>query len=150
MTPELLTLADSVVALPGWRWMPGMLTRNGDRIKVAARYDDGRWRLDTSNNESIYNTGLDDAWKCNWYDIKTGRDREMAADAPLPDLTDAATGGCMLVMLGRCRAVPGPLGVGGVAVEVFDMDARMWSPEQRGATLAEACARVALARGRWA
>lgn len=141
MTPDLISLAASITVLPKWRWMPGMLTRNGDRIKVAAQYDDGRWRLDTSNSESIYSTGLGDAWKCNWYDINTGYDRGMAADAPLPDFTDAATGGCMLEMLGRCEVY---MFANSVVVHHISTAA-----VGNGATLAEACARVAQARGVW-
>lgn len=115
MTPDLLTLAASVVALPGWRWMPGMLSNHG------ARYLGGGLWIDASSAGAVF------------ADPNQGE---------VPDLTDAATGGCMLAMLGPCRVW-------------IDSEGDAWMQEagldpEPFRTLAEACARVALARGRWA
>ena len=128
MTPDLLTLARSVVALPGWRWMPGMLDTEGRRVLAVGR------------------DGLPCLWLTRHQYAVIGRDytprgrREAWAQA-VPDLiTDAATGGCLLAMLG------GQVGVAvadGSTMVAVDLQAG------EGATLAEACARVALARGRW-
>lgn len=34
MTPELRTLAEQIVALPGWRWLPGLCVTNADGLRV--------------------------------------------------------------------------------------------------------------------
>lgn len=142
MTPDLLNLARAVTALPGWRWMPGMQTSVEDRIVDATQCVDGRWILDTNEGTVTNARAGHEGWRRTWYDQAQEVEKNFAADAPLPDLTDAATGGCMLAMLGD------------VAVEQIDGKVCIiWPPDGRAAdrnvTLAEACARVALARGGW-
>ena len=135
MTPDLLTLTASVVALPGWRWMPGMLTTEGDRVWGVGT-DLGTLFLDLANRTALC---FDE--KHGWRRWLLDGSPRTPCEPPLPDFTDAATGGCMLAMLDGQVGVA----VGGdstmVAVDLLSGE---------GATLAEACARVALARGRWA
>ena len=119
MTPDLLALARAVIALPGWRWMPGMATQNKARV-IEVNKHGGLFHLYTA----LGAIPAEPQWPY------------------VPDLTDAATGGCMLAMLGD------------VAVEQIDGKVCIiWPPDGRAAdrnvTLAEACARVALARGGW-
>ena len=81
-----------------------------------------------------------------------------------PDLTDAATGGCLLALLGesirhvrqvsghralreRLRTTHGRVCCDGWVIEYVTGAVGM--PKADGATLGEACARVALALGRW-
>ena len=121
-------LARAIVKLPGWRWMPGM--RSLDKTMGPARVVLVRASGDH-------------------YVIKEQREVDgfrLAAEG-WPDLGGPATGGCMLAVLSqgdhRVSATCRPDGV-------------WWVGERRtcgisgvGATLAEACARVALALGRW-
>ena len=117
MTPDQLTLARAVVALPGWEWRPGM-----------------RW-LDPGA------TVLTLGWV---------RSPVLVPSGAVPDLQNDATGGCLLAML----ATPGTVTV------FYDVDRDVpggpWGVAtgqdhaSLGSTLAEACARCALARGRWA
>ena len=119
MTPDLLALARAVIALPGWRWMPGMATQNKARV-IEVNKHGGLFHLYTA----LGAIPAEPQWPY------------------VPDLTDAATGGCMLAMLGPCRVW-------------IDSEGDAWMQEagldpEPFRTLAEACARVALARGRWA
>ena len=142
MTPDLLTLAAFVVALPGWRWMPGMLTTDGDRVHDAIQMLDGRWHLHMTSGVTITNARNEhDGWCRVLYSPVHEREVIHPSDAPLPDLDDAATGGCMLAMLGRCEVY-----MFAHSVEVHHIST---AAVGHGATLAESCARVALARGMW-
>ena len=138
MTPELLTLAASVVALPGWRWVPGMLLTTGGRGCQATVYADGGILLDLGDGSEVTNELGDGGRRLTRPEES---ERDDPADAPLPDLTDAATGGCMLAMLGPCSvsSVPGSIKLSASDIQVL-----------YASTLAEACASLALARGRWA
>ena len=74
-------LARRAVACPGWRWLPGMLTRQHGRVidgNGVAIVDGAR----------LIAPALDRAW--------TVPAREVAA---LPDLTDAATVGALLALV---------------------------------------------------
>jgi len=71
VTPDALDLARRLVALPGWRWMSGMLDTWGDRDEPR-----GAW------------SGMPNVPERN-------------RPACLPDLDDPATGGVLLVALGR-------------------------------------------------
>lgn len=142
MTPDILTLAASVVALPGWRWIPGMLLADGYRVVGSADYGDGMWALALSGGATLTNVNGE-----GWRRILGEEEGEMkeSADAPLPDLTDAATGGGLLSLLGYERGCIYPWAEG------YRWRITIKAPlEPPCATLAEACARVALARGRWA
>ena len=75
MTEEQIALAKRAVACKGWRWMPGMLTDEGRRVMCVWPDDLGiKWSHIPEN--------------CIVRD----------ADA-LPDLTDAATLGCLLALV---------------------------------------------------
>lgn len=151
MTPDLLTLAAFVVALPGWRWMPGMLTTEGYRIYAVFQTVDGRWILQTSGGTVTNAQDGHDGWCRCLYDA--GREREVieSVDAPRPDLDDDATGGCLLMLTRGEYRVSGRdeyrafIRVGEIVVE----NAATPGFGSLGATLAEACASLALARGVW-
>ena len=73
----MVALAERAIACKGWRWMPGMLTTDGDRV----------WAV----SEDIDGPGQ---WL--WYDndIEDGHPE----GRKLPDLTDPATLGCLLAL----------------------------------------------------
>ena len=75
MTPEQIELAKRAVACPKWRLMPGMLTDEGRRVM------------------HVWPDDLGIKWS-HLLDNRVVRD----ADA-LPDLTDAATVGCLLALV---------------------------------------------------
>lgn len=79
MTDEQIALARRAVACEGWRWMPGMTTSNGGR--VFAVDEDGSCRLDFGAEEVPF-----------WCTPETMRKMT-------PDLTDAATLGCVLALV---------------------------------------------------
>jgi hypothetical protein len=75
MTPkEAAALARRAIACPRWRWMPGMVTTYGQRIA----------RVDADDYTVAYTRG--------------GHLQTVEPDA-LPDLTDAATLGCLLALV---------------------------------------------------
>lgn len=85
MSPELEALGRRAVAAPGWRWLPGMR---------ATRGPDG-WRL----------RGVGDGLA--WDPEPEGwgyRSPEWPAGA-LPDLSDAATVGCLLALVRERRGL---------------------------------------------
>jgi hypothetical protein len=116
------------VSLPGWRWMPGMLTEDG-RVREV-EYDDGQ--------ELVY---------------VGARHRHEPLGRPLPDLDDPATAGCLLALLGgqvsaRRRGqwvvewrgmAPLAPGLGSVSRSVVGT----------GSTLGRACIAAAETLGRW-
>ena len=75
MTDDLIALARRAVACPKWRLMPGMLTDEGRRVM------------------QVWPDNLGIKWS-HLLDNRVVRD----ADA-LPDLTDAATIGCLLALV---------------------------------------------------
>jgi hypothetical protein len=72
---QVADLARRAVAAPGWRWLPGMLTSTG--LRVLRVDDDG------------YTVGYKESMGYIW---------TLGNDA-LPDLTDAATRGCLLELI---------------------------------------------------
>ena len=119
MTHALLDLASAVVALPGWRWMPGMRAMpQPGMIAVPVRLCDDKRIGYHDEHDWPHDLGL-----------------------RVPDLTDPATGGCMLAMLGPCNVY---LSDEGARIDHKDVLLTIHS-----ATLAQVCARVALALGRW-
>jgi hypothetical protein len=128
------------VSLPGWRWMPGMLSRcSTDTRRAVYRWLVG---LDTRHYGLV----------CVVQD-KHGRPcRNVATLQPgpddLPDLDDPATAGCLLALLGPSawdNVAPGsahaPDGEGWWAWVGGE-----WS---EGLTLGRACIAAAAAIGRW-
>ena len=90
-------------------------------------------------------------WLPGMLAVDTGlRLDEMTADwdARMPDLTDPATGGCMLVMLSReldaVATIAGP-----EYAHIQAADDLGGIHEACGPSVGVACARVALALGRW-
>ena len=135
-------LARAIVALPGWRWMPEM------RVTLRRRTHTG---VPAGSFVRLLCLTRRRVWLA--YDE---RGRTMATLPAVAvqrntlgalDLTDAATGGCLLVLLSqgehRVSATCRPDGVWWVG------ERRTCGVSGEGATLAEACARVALALGRW-
>lgn len=75
MTREQIALASRAVAGKGWRWMPGMLTTDGFRI---CRVDADGYKFGYLTEYSYAHTVEGDV---------------------LPDLTDAASLGCLLALV---------------------------------------------------
>lgn len=71
MTDEVTALARRAVTAPGWRWLPGMLTSTGLRV---LRVDDDGYAVG-------YKESMGYIWTLD--------------NDSLPDLTDAATRGCL-------------------------------------------------------
>lgn len=143
MTPDLLDLARAVVALPGWRPSVGLRTFTGwtciDVSGECATFAGPSTLEPMSDRVAVVHT----FWRTG---VAHSGDTAAWTDGPiLPDLTDAATGGCMLAMLVELRLVITTTG-NSIAIGTAGPDGSFGA----GATLAEACARVALARGRWA
>ena len=114
-----MDLAREVVALPGWRWLPGML--NGkDRTRYVG----------------------DESWA--WSDPYRHHAQGIAGD-DWPDLTDPATAGCLLALLGPVWAVVPP----GGCQEQWSIALSEEGAVVRGDTLGEASARAAIAMDRW-
>ena len=83
MTADMLDLARRAVACKGWRWMPGMLTTQGERVVGESREAWGtRLWVSLLGADSIggvfVRSFCDSSGSC------------------LPDLTDPATLGCLL------------------------------------------------------
>ena len=78
MTADALDLARRAVACPGWRWMPGMLDTDGWRI-LRGEDEDAGASLSNAAGEMMH-------------------DRSLSLRV-LPDLTDAATLGCLLALV---------------------------------------------------
>lgn len=104
MTPAQVDLARQLVALPGWRWLPGMRVVGVHPFSGCRRF--GRLAMGTGGKLAV-------AWDDGSYWTPRQTDR----DGWLPDLTDDdATGGLLLGMLSRVstvsvRARPDPYGV---------------------------------------
>ena len=80
MTPEQIELSKRAVACRGWRWMPGMRTLDAMRVI----HDPDRW----PDRPCAIREGT-------WID--TAPPRPLGDD--LPDLSDAATVGCLLALV---------------------------------------------------
>lgn len=97
MTPDLESLARRAVACRRWRWMPGMRDTSGRRYKKTGE-----------DAVSLYNEGPHVEWPSDGNDAVFG--------SPAPDLTDAATVGCLLALVREAyrqpRIVVVPLGNG--------------------------------------
>jgi len=109
MTDEMIALSRRAVACPKWRWMPGMLDPSGRRAMWVYPED-----------------GI-----ITWSHIPENCvDRD--ADA-LPDLTDAATLGCLLALVREAW---------GTAIIVsYSYDDGLWETMWEGATAAGWCGR---------
>jgi len=123
------------VALPGWRWMPGMLgagpagPRGGRKraIITGTLAGDGAPRAVDYRGRRVpvwYVMGCDEA------------------DATI-DPDDPATAGCLLALLGSSVMSVEPADDGGWLVELYDLGVH------HGTTLGRACIAAAEAIGRW-
>ena len=79
MSTELETLGRRAVACPKWRWMPGMKTLCGVRVTDGSE----DWLAGHLPGPTTKGGG--------WIDTKS--------EGYLPDLSDAATVGCLLVLV---------------------------------------------------
>ena len=117
MTDEQTALARRAVACPKWRWMPGMLDDDG--CTVCSASDDGYLLLAGSEGSTV-----------GWWPVAER----------LPDLTDAATIGCLLALVRKAWEEP----LLGVAFDFAGGDwlVRPWNRsllwQGEGATEAEA------------
>lgn len=114
MNPDLTEIARRAVACKGWRWVPGMLARTATTtwgFRVLLVHND-QVRLDCS-----------DLPHCQWRDA-AGR---------FPDLTDAATLGCLLVLVREAWGMPT-----GITVAYSD-DTGRWIVSWSGATHGGVC-----------
>lgn len=140
MTPEQTDLAHRVALLPGLR-----LAYNDWRAMLVSveSYGDG-WELVHVVNLSYpphlecFNIAPEGKW--GGMDLR----KDGATFRPCPDLTDPATGGCLLALLGSGWSSTTPTAGHHVVVK-----RDIHGPRGEGRTLAEACARVALSLGRW-
>lgn len=151
MSPDLSRLARDVAALSGWRWMLGMTSIDGWLIVGADYADDGSIKGIAAMDErgDFSRWIMVDGCLCgNWLPIIG----PIPASKPLPAaplLTDPATAGCLLFLLGDAvSTVYGPGEEGSWQVSVYRDGAGHDEP-RHGITLGEACARAALALGRW-
>ena len=117
MTSDLRDLARAAVALPGWEEQPGMLVDAAGLTLRVRRADDVLPWLTTTGEVRAY-----------------------------PDLTDPATGGVLLCLLG-----PGWVVYYEATIESYP---EMWTLRGEtvaghGFSLAAACCSAALAVGRW-
>lgn len=85
MTPaEALSLARRWAACPGFHWRAGMITQHGERVVTTDGAPRGRALLTEHNEEDGR----------QWYEV---HEAWMGDGGPrVPDLSDAATAGCLL------------------------------------------------------
>lgn len=81
MTDELTALGRRAVACKAWRWMPGMVTMHGERV-VAVQEDAGWLQLAVCREPPHPARVMLNSW-----------------ETCLPDLSDAATLGCLLALV---------------------------------------------------
>ena len=94
MTDEQIALAKRAVACKGWRWMPGMRT-----LEVLQAPP---WTLPLWDEAIVLSTYEGDPVRvCT----VLGKVRELHPGA-VPDLTDAATLGCLLALVREVRKAP--------------------------------------------
>ena len=114
MTGEQIVLARRAVACKGWKWMPGMRTLNAMRVV----HDPDLW----PDRPCALREGC-------WID--TAPPRPLNDD--LPDLSDAATLGCLLALVREAW---------GTAIIVsYSYDDGLWETMWEGATAAGWCGR---------
>ena len=111
MTDEMIVLAKRAVACPKWRLMPGMLTDEGRRVM------------------QVWPDDLGIKWS-HLLDNRVVRD----ADA-IPDLTDAATVGCLLALVREAWGMST-----GITVS-YSSDEGLWGVSWCGATHGGWCGR---------
>ena len=87
-------LAKHAVALPGWRWMPGMAA-GGPGYNHTARI------IDVDHGTPC----LPDCWEYKGY-IRGREHADDWWDGALPDFTDAATTGCLLALVREALGWP--------------------------------------------
>jgi hypothetical protein len=108
MTEEQISEARRWVALPGWRWMPGMCSANGSRVLF----------VDDDNGDVCLS--VDDGQVPYWLD---GPAQNM-----LPDVTDPATRGCLLAL---AREITGQPDLSTVWISSADVWCPRWMQDGR-------------------
>ena len=117
------------VALPGWRWMPGMHTPEGV-VREVERQDDGEW---------LIWVGQRDQWE--------------PASRMMPSCDDPATAGCLLALLGPEAAHMTTavfIRPGAVEIDLLVGPTVVYRGAGPVRTLGRACIAAAEALGRWA
>lgn len=132
-TNDLRDLAIRITKLPGWRWMRGMTASAMPLCGPVLLSCDEDGERHTEHIVRPGGDGNEVTFAPEWGIV--GRFPGDYSSPFIPDLTDPATAGCLLALLGENRATRGA-----VFVLVEATHAR---------TLGEACARAALALGRW-
>ena len=142
MTPDLRTLTEQAIALPGWKWLPGMLDDVHKMRVTKVHAEIGAVELlnsDTSGGRVTLFRSREDI-----------RRLEMR-----PDITDPATGGVLLWMMEQAESgfelarTPGEAHKDDPWCALASPDAAEWVTGY-GATFGEAIARLAVKRGGWA
>ena len=90
MNPEMIELAKRAVACKGWRWMPGMRATLSSGLVV---------RLGEHDEGSLWLAIVAGGATCTV-------DMRHPSYTVAPDLTDAATLGCLLALVREVRAAP--------------------------------------------
>lgn len=126
-------IAQQAMALPGFKWMPGMLPI----VPGVGRYQSDRV-FEPGSPPTVFMEEQEEQGRPWWPD-------ELPAGS-VPDLSDPATGGCLLELLGLPNTAYSWLEHVQVVTWPDGADSRVGA---RGATLAEACCHVAIALGRW-
>lgn len=138
MTPDPLDIARAALALPGWRWMPGMLATG------PAGPRGGRKRA------RVESTFADDSTpKCvdfNGRRVPAAYACMCEPSEVVPDLEDHATAGCLLALLGP-EAYQVSIAHGTALACLSDHPVSAGPPPPM--TLGAACVAVALRCGRW-
>lgn len=139
------------VALPGWRWMPGMRDTE-DALRIVAPFLAATTGLYGGSVEPTDSGGADGwcrAWACN---LDPGIDDALADCAPDPD--DPATAGCLLALLGptpsegyMAHVLPPSSAV--TKWRIHMNTAQTGPLSAYGSTLGRACIAAAEALGRW-
>lgn len=137
MTATVADLARELVGHPKWEWRDGMLALS-EALPFRVT------EITTEEGQILLLEGDPDCF-INWSTAKTYA-------SVWPDLTDAATAGCLLAMVHELMAdleITTPASTPGWSI-VWDFTYPAWEPRYPnkagdGATLGEACARALLA-----
>jgi len=100
VTPDALDLARRMVALPGWRWMPGMLARDpkpGMEYRTCRVLGMG----DPLHVDGVMRPTLGKHGFTLEYAMRPGAPPPLPDRPWVPDLDDPATGGALLAALGH-------------------------------------------------